>query len=471
MAGLASSAGTYRRPRHWQPSDANPSSPAGAISRSVAVVTFAALLASVVALNAFKIGGFPIRGFVTAGALVLAVIFYFDVAKSALKRNLLLLGLATGLAALGVFVSIVNGAPAAAILRTLTEVHVQAAITIMVAAILAEVAGARACVIAIVAVIGISACVAVAQMLDMPSAWALRRALGPLPNEEIEGLDLLDRRPTGLSYSPIQLSTHLCLAFAVFVAVRDKVRQNKVARGTADPVVVLALLALFAASIASATRSPILGGLIFLAAYAVQRRTSWLPLFLILAAILVYMASPLLMGVVESNAPRVARTDDGSASARITMVYYGLRLFADNPLGYGLAFAPMTLWSSYWPDLYMMPAPEGVRIHDLHNYVLSMLNIYGIGLLLLAPLIAKLLRRAGASLIFFVPYFVHILFHNSGPFYNDNVFWFVIAAVAAAGHGSAKRSDEAFASSAPRNSRRLQRLRRSMASSRALRSR
>ena len=471
MAGLAGPVGTYGRPRHWPPPGANASSPAGAISRGFAVAIFAALVASVVALNAFKVGGVPIRGIATAGALVLAVIFYFDVAKMALKRNLLLLGLAAGLALLGVFVSVANGAPVGAILRSLAEVHVQAAITIMVAAILAQVAGARACAIAIVAVIGVSACVAVAQMLDMRWAWALRDVLGPLPDEEIEGLNFIERRPTGLAYSPIQLSTHLCLAFAVFVAVRDKFRQKTGARATADPVVLLALLALFAACIASATRSPILGGLVFLAAYAVQRRTSWLPLFLILAAILAYVAWPLLMDIVQSNAPRVARTDDDSAAARITMVSYGLRLFADNPLGYGLAFAPMTLWTSYWQDLYMMPAPEGIRIHDLHNYVLNMLNIYGIGILLLAPLIAKLLRRAGGSLIFFIPYLVHILFHNSGPFYNDNVIWFVMAAIAAAGHASGSRSEPALASNAPQNLRRFQRLRRPMVSSRVLRSR
>jgi hypothetical protein len=118
--------------------------------------------------------------------------------------------------------------------------------------------------------------------------------------------------------------------------------------------------------------------------------------------------------------------------ARGTLIYYGLRLFADNPVGYGLAFAPMTLWSSYWPDIYTMPAPRGVQVNDLHNYLLTMVNTYGIGLLLLAPIIARLLRSAGASFIFFVPYFVQILFHNAGPFYNDTVIWFVSAAIATA---------------------------------------
>lgn len=431
MAHVASTVGAYGRPRHPGRGDAQPVRPAGALGRGVAVATFAGLLLAVVALNAFRIGGFPIRGLATIAALIAATLFYFDVAKDVLRRNLLLLGLAAGLAVLGVFVSLVNGASAGDILRSLAEIHLQAAATIMVAAILAQVAGARACALAIVVVIGMSAIVAMAQMMDVQSAWALRRALGPLPNEELEGLNLLDRRPSGLSYSPIQLSTHLCLGFAAFVAVRERLRGS--ASG-ADPLVMPALAALFAASIACATRSPILGGFVFLAAYSLQRRNSWLPMFLILAAILAYFAWPLLMGVVESSAPRVTRADDNSAAARGTLAYYGFRLFMDNPLGFGFTFAPMTLWSSYWSELYMMAAPRGVRENDLHNYVVNMANIYGVGILLLTPVIAKLLWRSRSSLIFFIPYLVHILFHNSGPFYNDNVIWFVIAAIAAAHH-------------------------------------
>lgn len=411
---------------------------ADAVGQAVAVIMFAVLLAGPVALNAFKIGGVPIRGVATVGALILAVFFYFDVAKRVFEKNLLLLGLAAGLAVLGVFVSVANGAAGSAVLQSVTEVHLQAAATIMVAAILAQVAGARACAIAIIVVIGASACVAVAQMMDIQGAWALRRALGPLSNEALEGLNLLERRPAGLSYSPIQLSTHLCLAFATFVAVRDRLRG---ATNGIDPLVVPALLALFAASIASATRSPILGGLVFIAAYAVQRRTSWLPLLLILAAVAAYFVWPLLMGILETNAPRVIETADNSASARPTLVYYGLRLFADNPLGYGLTFAPMTLWHNYWPELYTMQAPRGIRENDLHNYLVSMLNIYGIGLLLLTPIILKLLWNSRVSLIFFIPYIVHIIFHNSGPFYNDNVIWFVIATIAATNQGPEAHSN------------------------------
>ena len=429
MAGFSSPVPDYGRPRHYGAIAANGNSPAGALERTGAALVFAALLLATVALNAFKVGGVPIRGLAVLGALALSILIYFDVARRVLKENLLLLSLAAGLAVLGIFVSIVNKAPVAAILWNVTEVHVQAAATIIVAAILARVAGPRASAIAIVAVVAVSALVAAAQMMDVNAAWALRRALGPLTHEELQGLNLQERRPVGLAYSPIQFSTHLCLAFAAFVAVRDKLR---VSTNAADPLVLPALLALFAASIACATRSPILGGFVFIAAYAMQRRTSWLPLFLIVAAVAVYFAWPMLMEVVGTNAPRVVRTDDNSAEARSTLVYYGLRLFADNPVGYGMTFAPMTLWQHYWPDLYMMQAPEGTRENELHNYLVNMINTYGVGLLLFTPVVARLLTRSKASLIFFIPYIIHILFHNYGPFFNDNVIWFVVAAIAAA---------------------------------------
>lgn len=457
MAGSATTVRTYGPRPDWRRGSGELGNQAGTIGRCIAFLTFASLLAATVALNSFKIAGFPIRGVVAAGILILAILFCFDEAKRAFKNNFAVLGLAAGLAVLGVFVSLVNGANLDAVLRSLTEVHVQAAITLMVAAILAQVAGPRACVFAIIAVIGISACVAVGQMLDMPSAWALRSALGPLPNEATEGLDFTARRPTGLAYSPITFSTQLCLAFAAFTAVRDKFRISTFGKSSADPGVMLALLALFAACIACATRSPILGGLMFLAAYSMQRRTSWLPLFLIVATVVIYLAWPLIMDVVQTNAPRVARADDDSAAARLTMVYFGMRLFADNPFGYGLTFEPMMLWGKYWPELYTMPAPAGVRVHDLHNYVMSMLNIYGLGILLLMPIVAKLLRRAGASLIFFVPYMVQILFHNSGPFYNDNVIWFIIAAIAATSQATATdvRTRDAYGGPRPRSSPRF----------------
>ena len=432
MASAANSRWASFPRRYRRAPAAAPIAPANAINRTFAAAAFAMLLLFIIALNPIKIGGFPVRGIIAPGMLVIAALLYTNRAKLVWRDNLLLLGLALAMAILGTFVSLVNHAPPSEISKSLIEVYVQAVVTILVAGTLARVCGPRWASWAIVAVIGLSALVAALQMMDVHAAWSLRSSLGPLQDEETDGLNFVERRPPGLSFSPIQLSTQLCLAFAAFAAVRDKLRRNK---GIVSPDfwVIVALGVFFAACFASETRSPILGGLIFLVVYAIQRRASWFALLLIAGGILLYFAWPLVMEIIQGHAPRVARTDDNSAAVRQTMAYYGMRLFLDNPLGYGFAFDPTEHWTKYWPDLYMMPAPDGVQIHPLHNYVTSMPNIYGIGLLLMVPIVFTLLRRGSTSLIFFIPYIVHIMFHNSGPFYSDSVIWFVIAAIAAAG--------------------------------------
>jgi hypothetical protein len=238
-----------------------------------------------------------------------------------------------------------------------------------------------------------------------------------------------------MAFSPIQMAAQICLAFAAYTAVRDKERSFTSKRNTADPAVLVALFFFFATCFASGTRAPIMGGFVFLALYTIVRRGSWLPLLLMLGGLIIYLVWPVVMAAIQSNAPRVARVDDASAATRVVFAYYGLRLFLDNPLGYGLTFDPTLLWHHYWRDLYLMNGAAGAQVHPLHDYVLSMMNIYGFGILLFTPLVYRLLRTAASSLIFFVPYVMHILFHNSGPFYDDMVLWFVVAAIAAVGSG------------------------------------
>ncbi|CAA9496711.1 MAG: hypothetical protein AVDCRST_MAG44-508 [uncultured Sphingomonas sp.] len=410
------------------------------IARAFAAGCFALLLAANVVLFAPRIAGFPVRSVLSAGVLVFTFLLYTEDALAALKKNLLLLSLAVGLALLGILLSVINQAPFREILRSVTEVHLQAAVLILATATLARVCGARACVYAILGVIGVSGAVAVLQMMDVGAAWDLRLALGPLKETDEPVRSVLERRPTGLSFSPIQLATQLCLVFAAYAAVRDKERQLTTAGRVADPAVLVALLLFFVACIATATRSPILGGVIFLGLYLAMKRGSALPVLLLFGGLVAYLAWPLLIGAIETSDPRMTSVDDNSASARSVFAYYGMRLFFDNPLGYGLAFQPTELWSGYWSDLYTMRGAKGTQTSQLHNYALSMLNIYGAGLLLFVPIVAKLLRRGSASLIFFVPYIVHIAFHNSGPLYSDIVIWFVFAAISAA--GAAKESPD-----------------------------
>ena len=403
----------------------------GLFERLLALSAFAVLVAFYVALPALKLAGQPVRGLLAMAVLTFLLVVRPSVAATAFRRYLPIMQLAAGLALLGLFVSVVNGDPADIIITTLLEVHLQIVVLTLVATILADICGARPCMWAIVSIIGASAFFALLQMFDVDTAWEIRKSLGPLARDELRP-STVDWRPTGLAYSPIQLSTQLCLAFAAFMAVRHAERLRIIGFPTADPAVFPALAALVAGSIAVATRSPILGGLIFLVAYVMLRRQIWLAIAVALGAALLYFAWPVLLSLIETEAPRVLRTDDKSAAARSVFVYYGIRLFVDNPVGYGFGFHPAQLWAPYWPELYMMRGSRGTQEHMLHNYVLSMINIYGVGILLFAPLAIKLLMRAAVYGIFFIPYGVHILFHNSGPFFSDTIIWFVIAAIGAA---------------------------------------
>jgi hypothetical protein len=402
-----------------------------------AFAAFGFLLASIVALNSFKVAGIPVRAFLAVGVLGLSGILFSTTAFRVFRENILVITLAVLLGVLGAGVSLINGTSISDIISPLMEVHVQAVVTILAAGILARICGPKTAVFAIVCVVGASAAVAMLQLLHVDAAWRLRLALGALPAEATEGLKGFERRPVGLSFSPIQLATQLCLAFAALAAVREKLRGQKLADGKFDPMVLIAVVGLCVASFAAQTRAPITGGAVFLVAYLIWRRSIGFALLLVAGGAILYFLGPTLLQMIQGSAPRLARADDNSAVGRITMFYYGLRLFIDNPLGYGLTFDPAEMWHKYWFDLYTMPAPMVVQVHDLHNYVESMFNIYGVGLLLMFPIAWKLLRQAGSSLIFFIPYVIQILLHNSGPFYNDNVIWFVIAAIAAASNTKA----------------------------------
>lgn len=181
----------------------------GLLERLLAFFAFALLVAFYVALPSLKFAGLPMRGVLALAVLAFLLVARTSVAATAVRRYFPLIGLAAGLALLGLFVSVVNGNPPDIIIKSLLEVHFQLVILILVAAILAEICGARLCMWAIVAVICTSAFFAVLQMLDVTVAWEIRRSLGPLSKEELRP-SMVDWRPAGLSYSPIQLSTQLC---------------------------------------------------------------------------------------------------------------------------------------------------------------------------------------------------------------------------------------------------------------------
>jgi hypothetical protein len=413
-------------------SAAQPSAP-DLPARLFALACFALLLGMNIAIPSFMLGPLPLRGGVAGGLLVLCVLVYPAAVVTAFRRYRLVEFLALGLATLGLFVSLVNGKSFELIVRTIVESHLQAVLTVIIAAVLAEIAGARACLKIIVAAIAISAFVAVLQFFGSEAAWGWRAALNAFPSGDPGGLEpLLAKRPSGLSYSAINLGGQLCLALGAVLAVRDIDRRRTSPKLAVDPAMFFALALFVVANILSGNRSPILGGMIFFALYMVRRVSFWVAGLCVVGSAILDLAWPLLYDAVAGAQPRVISAEDPSALGRLTLLQYGVQLFLANPLGYGFGFDPRVFWMDHWRDMYEMTQAEVIQVSVLHNYLLSMLNVYGIGLLLLLPLCAAILYRTRYCFLFFVPYVVHILFHNSAPFMGDTIVWIVIAVVAAA---------------------------------------
>ena len=413
--------------------------------RFVALSCFAGLLFLTVALIGLKVSDFPVRSLVAIGLLGIFTLIYPSRIVRAVQNHVLTLWLALAFAILGVFVSAVYGSPLSTIFRGLMEVPLQIAITLVLASALARLSGTRSSVMAIVAVVGASTLVALFQFLDVGAAWDLARWLGQVQGRSaFELSESLESRPMGLSYSKIHLSTQLCLAFAAYTAFKDGQSQLAHAERAVDPMIIVALLLLFVGCLATGTRAPILGGIIFFVLYALHRPGSWLLILALIFAAFLIVIGPTLLAMVQEVQPRFFRSDDNSASGRTSLVTFGFLLFFDNPLGYGYGFEPTEHWTKFWQDLYHQDHPTSITVADLHNYPLNMLNTYGVGLLLLVPLVYALLRRGRHAIIFFIPYIVQILFHNSGPFWNDIVFWFVVAALAAQNRQLIGRANRPF---------------------------
>ncbi|MEP2235282.1 MAG: hypothetical protein ABJM58_04815 [Alteripontixanthobacter sp.] len=404
-------------------------------ARWLAAGTIAFLMLFNIALISLEIASIPIRSVLTVGSLGLFAMLWPEIAGRALKRHALVLVLAGLLAALGTFVSLVAGTSPGVIGRAILEVHVQAVVTLIFATIAAEIAGPRLAVFAIVGAVAVTGMVAALQVTGLDPAWDLRAALGSLQGHKLhEDSSFLNRRPMGISYSPIHLATQACLAFAAYGGLRHW-QENRAGGPTGiapDGKLAIALLAMVAVATASATRSPIMGAAVFAGLYLLMRGNVWLAAFALAGGALMLFALPAILEALEGTQYRVLRVDDNSASGRLPLFAFGGLLLLDNPLGYGFGFESTHYWSRYWPELYQMPSAGVIREAELHNYVLNMATTYGLGLVVAAPLIVALILKGRGYLLFFVPYAVHILFHNSGPFWNDTLFWFVVGALSSA---------------------------------------
>ncbi len=379
-----------------------------------------------IALPLLSVAGFPVRSLIILTLTILIALARQDVSFRVIRRERWMIFLLIGLGTLGGLVSSFNPAtPTPDIIRSILEIHVQSIVNLLLAVFVVEICGVGLTLTMFIGAIGLSALFAVLQFIDVSVAWDARQLLANVQHEVFEAYGFFhDKRPMGLSYSPITLATQVCLVFAAYTATRERLRSTR-GRKPFDPAIVMAVLAFIVTCFASGNRSPILGALIFLTFYTL-RRPQLIVVSLPVLIVCGFVLLPAFFDTLQRSGSRVASVDDDSAAGRLTLSYYGLLLFLDRPFGYGLGFDPTLYWSKYWADLVDMPNPFNVQVYPLHNYVLSMLNFYGIGIFFLAPLFWKALKPYARYAIFFIPYVVHILFHNAGIFWNDPVIWFML---------------------------------------------
>ncbi|RAK58135.1 O-antigen ligase family protein [Phenylobacterium deserti] len=388
---------------------------------------FLAILLSVGAMT-WTVGGMPVRAApIVGGILVLAAIDP-RIALNALHRQCGFLLLIAGVALLAIVISLLNGIALPKLARELVEIHVQSALFLVFTTMVASVCGGTTVVLLFVAAVGVSAAFAVAQFVGLEVAWSARDTIADLTRELVR----YDRsRPPGLANTPIALATHLTLAFAALLIWRQRLGEAAGAPRRFDPVAVGAIAAFSVACLASGNRSPILGAALFLAIYSAVRA----PKAFLLASPLVIMAIPLAgmaFEALQSTGLRAFTTGDKSSEGRETLIYYGLQLLRERPIGYGLGFDPTLYWGDHADFLLQFPNPGPVTQFELHNYVLTMLNYYGIGILMFVPPVILMARRNATVLLAFLPYAIHIMFHNYGPLAKNDALVFTLFAIAMA---------------------------------------
>jgi len=400
---------------------------ASVLPRTLVRSVFAATVMLSIFLVKWSIAGIPIRS-MTALLVIFAVgAWRPDMLFHSLRESRTVICIIALSALIGAVSSLLNSNDAAEVGRQLLELHVQAIVGTILGVVVRETCGARTIMRAFAMAVGISAVVAVLQFLDVRAAWNARHILDSLQQADAydahtEG-SLAPGRAMGLSYTPVHLATQLCLLFAAIFAYRLRLLGDGLF-AKADAGLLLTSAALAAVAVASGNRSPLLGMLVFIVFYlwVTQRGSA------IMLAAVALSCFPLVLALPEalrSLGLRIGETADGSAVGRTVLEVYGLLLFLARPIGYGLTFDSTEHWVGFWSYVRDFDSASAIATYALHNYFLMMVNKYGFPILFLAGAILWNLARYRWALLGFVPYAIHIFFHNDGPLQGDFLIWYI----------------------------------------------
>ncbi|GAA0731497.1 hypothetical protein GCM10009106_12070 [Sphingomonas japonica] len=376
--------------------------------------------------------GVPVRSLAAAGLMIVLAILCPVEAAIAVRRLKWFMRTALVVTAIGMLASALSGDGVWEIIQAAVEISVQALVLMVLTAIVAEICGSRAVFMAFVMVIGVSAVVAVAQFVGVDGAWGLRGAIASLQGDALvlpnDGLDGSGIRAVGLSYSKTILGAQICLALAAYylMFVTPQPDRRSLRLTLSQPRVAIGLVLLCIVAFASGNRSPILGGAIFFLLIVSQSKPRLFTITLVGIATVALLAEPVL-SLLRASGSRIFETSDNSSLIRGTLTHYGLMLFLDNPLGYGLSFDPTLHAAEFVARLHNDPNKYAIFRYPLHNYLFSIINIYGVLILGVAFWVWDLIRRNLSVFIIFTPYVIHIMFHNSGPFYQNEIFFWLVA--------------------------------------------
>ena len=391
------------------------------------LLLFAINLCFSVALVRWQIASIPVRSVFAVTCLGLISLYRWGVILRALSNHRVKLAVIAVVALMGLASSMIARESPATVFRQILEIHVQCAIALVLGAAMVSIWGVRRIASVFIAVVLASGVVAILQFTDFSPAWELRAGLGAIQNDLPTTKLWYTKhfRALGVSMSPVILATQLCLAFVAYWALRMHETGGAALRRL-DIRIILALAVFAALSIVSGNRSPLLGAVMFAAIYAATRESK-VQLAAVAGALVAGPIIFLLVTKIGDVGLRVATTNDGSSLGRITLSNYGLRLFMDRPLGYGLGFDPREHWPAHWEYLQHSPNLQAIRHYGLHNFFLNSLNKYGAPVIFVAIFVAADMFRRWRLFLPFVIYMVHIYFHNDGPLQSDILIWYVLA--------------------------------------------
>ncbi len=264
-----------------------------------------------------------------------------------------------------------------------------------------------------------SALIAIFQFVGIDWAWDLRRFLGTIygdAEDEAAGLRA-QLRPLGLALSPINFSYQLVSGYLVALLLYR--------HGLLEPrMYVIFTLIAFSGAAANGTRS-LVAGILFSECFQLILRAQLKSLF--------WLTGLALLGAVgfyylEMVGSRVTSVDDASAVGRLVLMQFGLKLFLNNPFGYGWGVTPGEYAWLFWEELSHLPRAEVTHRLGIHNGFINFLLTYGLlGVCIIAFVAAMNSRVTVAFVMVFPAYLINSALHNAGVFIGDMYFWFAFA--------------------------------------------